>query len=174
MMNRRTTIALSAMALLGVAPLANVALAETASDLAGTSWTLVSLTNEQGGKKTEPFGPNPKGLQVFDGNGRFSIVIVRPDLPKFASNSRDTATADESQKVVHGSIAYFGTYTVNAAEKSFALQVEGATFPNWTGAQQKRTYAISGDVLTISNATPSIGAGVNTITWKRAKQTGSM
>ena len=30
-------------------------------------------------------GPNPKGTMMADANGRFSIMVVRSDLPKFAS-----------------------------------------------------------------------------------------
>ena len=174
-MNRRTTLALGTMAtlFLGLVPLAGHAVAQTAKDLTGT-WTLVSITNDQGGKKSEPFGPNAKGVQVFDSNGHFSIMIIRSDLPKLASNNREMATADESQKVMHGSIAYFGTYKANDADKSIAMQVEGATFANWTGTVQKRTFVISGDQVTITNAAPSVGAGVNTLVWKRVKPAGSM
>jgi hypothetical protein len=38
--------------------------AETAKDLVGT-WTLVSITREQDGKKTDYFGPNPQGQLIF-------------------------------------------------------------------------------------------------------------
>jgi hypothetical protein len=44
---------------LGVLLLAGEVFAQTAKDLAGT-WTLVSVVTEQGGNKTDPFGPNPK------------------------------------------------------------------------------------------------------------------
>jgi len=57
-------------------------------------WTLVSVKYEQDGKTTEPFGPNPKGLFIFDRSGRFVILIFRPDLPKFASNNRDKGTPE--------------------------------------------------------------------------------
>jgi hypothetical protein len=162
-----SVITLSAL-ILAVASPREGARAQTPSGVAGT-WTLVSVTLDKDGNKKDFFGPNPKGVQVFDGNGRFSIAVVRSDLPKFASPNREQATADESQKVVHGSIAYFGTYTVNEADKSLTFQIEGATFPNWTGASQKRLYAVSGDMLTITNPTPSAGGGTATVVWKRAK-----
>jgi hypothetical protein len=95
---------------------------------------------------------------------------MRSDLPKVVSNNRATATPEESQKIVHGSLAYYGTYTVNEAEKSLTMQMEGATFPNWIGTSHKRLYAISGDILTITNPTPSGGGGVLTVVLKRAGQ----
>jgi lipocalin-like protein len=70
----------------------------------------------------------------------------------------------------HGSLAYYGTYTVNEAEKSVTMQMEGATFPNWIGTSPKRLYAISGDTLTVTNPTPSGGGGILTVVLKRAGQ----
>ena len=37
--------------------------------------------------------------------------------------------------MVQGSIAYFGTYSVNEAEKVISVQIEGSTFANITGAR---------------------------------------
>jgi len=42
---------------------------------------------ELDGKKTQRFGPNPKGIAIFEGNGLFAQILLRPDLPRFASNN---------------------------------------------------------------------------------------
>src|SRR5205085_10133451 len=84
--------------------------AQTAKDLVGT-WTLVSNVEERDGKIVDNFGPNPKGILIFHNNGHYSVIVMRSDLPKFGL-SREKATADESLAVVKGSLAYFGTYTV--------------------------------------------------------------
>ena len=42
--------------------------AQTKSDLVGT-WSLVSVTVEQGGQKRDVQGPNPKGLLMLDSAG---------------------------------------------------------------------------------------------------------
>jgi hypothetical protein len=131
------------------------------------AWTIVSIKAGEGDKATEPYGPNPRGSQVYNADGRFAIVVTRGDLPKVASNNRATATADESEKIVHGSIGYFGSYTTNAADNSVTVQIEGATFANWIGTSQKRTYTISGDELILKNPTGSGGAAV-TVVMKRA------
>jgi hypothetical protein len=161
----------AAMSLLAfaVAVPTGAASAQGAKELLG-AWTIVSITVEGDGKKSEPFGPNPGGTQTYDSNGRFASMALRSDLPKIASNNRGTATLEESQKIVHGSMAYYGSYTINEAEKSITMQMEGATFPNWVGTTHKRLFAISGDTLTVTNPTPSGGGGILTVVLKRAGQ----
>ncbi len=80
------------------------------------SWILVSMYNEQDGKKIEPFGPNPRGTWIFTPDGRFLEILMRASLPKFAANNRVKGTAEENQAVVQGSFAAYGSYAV-ASEK---------------------------------------------------------
>jgi len=134
------------------------------------AWTMVSDTVERDGTKVAPFGPSPKGSMILTSDGHFSIVLTRPDVPKFASNSRTGGTADENKAAMEGSIGYFGTYTVSDADKTVNLHVEASTFPNWSGTDQKRIVALSGDEMTVTNPTPSIGPGTATLVWKRAKE----
>lgn len=134
--------------------------------LVGT-WTLTANVNTAAnGAKSDIFGPNPKGQLIFGSNGRFSFISMRPDLPKFGTNNRATGTAEENKAVVQGSIAYFGTYSVNEADKSFTMQVESATFPNWVGTAQTRVFSIAGDDLTYSVTGASTG-GSNELKFKR-------
>ncbi len=106
-----STVALSAY--LGLAVMGAAALAQSAKELVGT-WTLVSVVIDQGGTKIEPFGSSPKGMAVFDGTHQ-SIIIVRSDMPKFASNNRNTGTPDENKVSVQGSLALFGPYSYDEA-----------------------------------------------------------
>jgi hypothetical protein len=141
--------------------------ANTAEQLIG-HWTLVSVKNEQDGKTTEPFGPNPKGLFIFDRSGRYAILIFRSDLPKFSSNNLDNGTPDENKAVVTGSLAHFGTYSVNEKEGSYTLRPEAGTFPNWVGIDQKRSFSVSKDELKITNPGAAKG-GTSTLILKRAR-----
>jgi Lipocalin-like domain len=70
---------------------------------------------------------------------------------------------------VQGSIAYFGTYSVSETDKTFATHIEGATFPDWIGTDQKRSFTISGDELKWTTPTTSLGSGTALDVWKRAK-----
>ena len=136
------------------------------SNLVG-SWTLVSSVVEQGGSRIEPFGPNPKGALIFDANGRYAAMIARPGLPKLASDNRTAATAEEARAIVAGSIAHFGSYATD--EKTITFRIETSTHANWDGAEQKRSYTISGDELKYTVATAAIGGGSATLVWRRAK-----
>ena len=61
----------------------------------------------------------------------------------------------------------FGTYAVGA-DKAITMKVEGSTYPNWTGTEQKRTIInFAGDDLKWSVAA-SIG-GTAEVGWKRLK-----
>ena len=133
------------------------------------SWTMASNVLDQDGKKSEPFGPAAKGTVIFTNNGRYAVIITRADVPKFASSVRTTGTAEENKAAVQGSIAYFGTYTANDADKTVVMHAEGSTFPNWAGTDQKRTIELPGDELKFINQNPSMGPGTVTVTWKRVK-----
>jgi hypothetical protein len=115
-----------------------------------------------------PYGPNPKGTMIVDANGRFSITVLRSDLPKFASNNRMTGTPEENKAIVQGTIAYFGTYTIDESIHVLTVNVEGSTFPNFDGGTQTRILSFSGDEVTYFNPTPSMG-GTAKVTYRRAK-----
>jgi hypothetical protein len=164
-MNRIVTLAIATI-IFGTA-WAGAATAQTAKDFVGT-WTLVSATVEQGGVKSDTFGPNAKGVLVFDAGGRYVITFFATNLPKFASNNRASGTAEENKAIVAGTLAHVGTYTVNEADKSFTFRVGNATFPNWDKTEQKRPFVITGDELKYTTPVASAG-GTATVIWKRAE-----
>jgi Lipocalin-like domain len=95
---KRPVVAALAVFCAGLGLAAGGAAAQTVKDLVG-AWTIVSMTVEGEGKKSEPFGPNPIGTQIYDSSGRFASILMRSDLPKVASNNRATSTPEESQKI---------------------------------------------------------------------------
>src|SRR5215510_6050079 len=116
------------------------------------TWTLVSLTSGEGANQTLPYGPNPKGTMMADANGRFSIMVARSDLP-----NRMSGTPEENKAIVQGSIAYFGTYSIDEATHVLTVNIEGSTFPNFTSGTQTRILSFDGDEVTYFNPTPSMG-----------------
>jgi hypothetical protein len=131
------------------------------------AWTLVSedVTNTDG-SHTAPFGTNPKGIVIFDGNGHYALQLVRPDLPKFASNNRTTGTPEENRAVVQGTLSHFGKYSVSGG--NIVFHIENSSFPNWSGDHQERPFTVSGDELTWRTL-PASGGGKAVLVWKRAK-----
>lgn len=163
----KRTISTMGLLFLGVVLSAGGVLAQTAKDLAGT-WTLVSVLTEQDGNKSDTYGSNPKGRLIVDANGRYVLIAARALLPKVVSNSRTTATPEENKAIVGGSIAHFGTLTVNTADKTITFNIETSTFPNWDGTEQKRAFTVTGDELQYTNPSAS-GGGTTTVIWKRIK-----
>jgi hypothetical protein len=89
-------------------------------------------------------------------NGRYSLILTRAEVPKFAANDRfERYSRGESGggARVH---ARFGSYTVSEADGAFTLKVEGSSFPNEIGCEQKRLVeSLAGDELKFSIPTTS-------------------
>ena len=99
-MNRTTALVTMALTIGLASP--NAAVAQTAKDLVGT-WTNVSNVNiRTDGTRVNVFGPNGTGLAIFDANGRFAIVNVNPDTPKFKANNRAQGTPEENKAAMEG------------------------------------------------------------------------
>jgi hypothetical protein len=143
------------------------AFAQGGQELAG-GWTYVSAVTERDGTKSDIFGPAAKGALVFDTHGRYTITFISSGLPKFAANNRAAGTAEENKAVVTGSLAHFGTYTVDQEGKNFTFHIEASTYPNWTNTEQKRAFSIAADELTYTDPNASAG-GRATVIWKRVK-----
>lgn len=160
----RTHLAMGVL-FLGVILSANVVCAQAAKQLVGT-WRLVSATTERGDKTTPTYGLNPKGILAVDANGRYAIVAMRADLPKVASGNRTATTSGESQALVGGSIAHFGSFSVNKTGTVLVFKIENSTFPNWDGTEQKWPFSISREELRFVVPDAS-GGGIALTTWRR-------
>lgn len=121
------------------------------------TWIHVSTTvTAPDGKKTDRPG---QGVVIYAPDGYFAFVNVADDLPKLAANNRDKATAEEAKAILAGSIAYYGTYTVDEGTKTIIPKVEGATFPNMVGTDQSRIVT-SITVAEMRFTNPKAPAGV--------------
>jgi lipocalin-like protein len=93
---------------------------------------------------------------------------MRSDRPKYAINNFAEGTAEENKATALGTITYFGTYLISEADSTIAIRVDGSSFPNWNGTDQKRIFAIAGDELKLTSPAAS-GAGTAEVVWTRAK-----
>jgi hypothetical protein len=159
---RRSVLSIAIVTALGLILTGSHLAAQSAKQLVGT-WALVSAS---------AFGSSPMGSLMFDRDGRFSAIFLRADLPKYASNSRLQGTPDDYKTTVNGSVAVFGTYTLSGNELN--LHIEGSTFPNWAGTDQKRyDVTVSTTELKYTQRTPSAGGPPVVVTWKRASPLGA-
>jgi hypothetical protein len=112
--------------------------------LVGTWDFVIAEITAANGTKTLPFGDKPKGQVIFTADGRFSQVHVSGGLPRIASNNRLAGTDADNRAIVHGTLAFFGTYSVDEAKKTLTFNITASTYPNAEGTSQTRTI----DLLT--------------------------
>jgi hypothetical protein len=171
-MSRLNNISLSALAVLGLALLPGSAISQQKSlkdQLVGT-WTLVSASQTtKDGVKSDRWGPNPKGRATFDADGRYSFMIFRSDVRKFASNNLNDVTPEESKAAIQGMNANFGTWSIDEATKTLTTNVEAASSTNLNGGTQKRIISsFKQEELKYTNPASMIGT-VDDVVWKRMK-----
>ncbi|NTX39595.1 lipocalin-like domain-containing protein [Myxococcus sp. CA033] len=136
------------------------------------SWTLVLVDNVlPDGKRVQLYGAEPQGLLMFDGQGRYSIQILRAGRARFASSDKSQGTPEENQATVRGTNSHFGRYSVNEVERTVTFHIDHASFPNWEGTQQRRTFTLTGDELKYIVPAPTTGGtgAVGEVKWRRAR-----
>jgi hypothetical protein len=107
--------------------------------LVGTWSFVIAEIATADGKKQLPFGDKPKGMLIFTADGHFSQVHVAGDLPRIASGNRLAGTPEDNKAIVAGTLALFGSYTVDEDKRTLTFQIEASTFPNLEGVSQTRT-----------------------------------
>lgn len=160
-------------------------------ELVGT-WTLLSATlvKVRGGEvtRTPYYGENPKGRLMFDEYGNYMLMVLRSNLTikeaRFKADDREKGTDEENRRVVHESIANYGTYWVMGDKilledmpvlrGKLVLDIEAATYPNWVvdplGNRQKpqeRPATITWYRLKYEVPRASAGEGTAEFIWKK-------
>lgn len=116
--------------------------AHGASPLAG-SWTLVAAdVQHPDGSRTSDYGARPKGLLLIDSRGHYSLQIFKAERPTFRAGDKAKGTPDEYRAAVMGSSTHYGTLRVEPGRGVLVFHIEGASFPNWEGQEQRRQYEL--------------------------------
>jgi hypothetical protein len=122
-----------------------------------------------GRSKLQLFGPNPKGILVFDASGQTVQIIVNPGVPKFKINNRLKGTPEENTAAVHGTTATFGTFTVDESSKTITVRNAGGMFPGLAGTDTKRIVtSVTAGELKFTNPATAAGMRADNV-WRRAK-----
>jgi hypothetical protein len=122
------------------------------------------------GTEFQKYGTDPRGFHIFERNGRFFAMMARPDLPKIAASDPQKATPEEARAIMAGSIAYYGTYTVNEPERMVTLRMDASTFPNQLGRElPRRIVSVTANEMVYSNPDATTGGGHIQLSWKRAQ-----
>jgi hypothetical protein len=175
---KRHVLSVCAIAAMGLAALPGPSIAQQKStkDMLVGAWTLFLIDGvKSDGTHVPQFGPNPDGMLMFSPTGRYSVQFERANLPKIKANDREKATPEESKAITAGTLAHFGSYAVNDADKTFTMHIDGSSFPNWNGTKQVRKItALTDDVLTYNVANPSAGGAAGDVAqielvWRKVK-----
>ena len=121
-------------------------------------WELVSYLQfpEAGGEHNM----NYVGYLSYDAQGNMAGFGMPQDLPERAAQS--------NERIMAG-FAYWGTVSVNQAEKIVTHHVQGSPMvPQWVGGDNVRYFEFVDDLLKLSLKN-SAGRVTGTLTWKRLR-----
>jgi hypothetical protein len=114
------------------------------------AWKLISYQfRGESGQVHQPFGADASGVIMYDASGMMSVQIIRNDRMGFASGDMFDATLEELKSVYEGINSYFGTFSVDEAEKTVTHHVIAASLPSRHASDQVRHYEFSGNRLTL-------------------------
>ena len=152
-----------------VLSLAGTAATAAEPSLAGT-WTLTAADRlKPDGARARDYGEHPKGRLIIDAQGRYSLQIFDGDRPRVASGDKRTATPEENASAVLGSSTHYGTVAIDAAAHVLVFRIEGASFANWEGTEQRRKYVLTADTLSYQVPTPRPDGSVPISEWRRER-----
>jgi Lipocalin-like domain len=137
--------------------------------LIGT-WQLVSVDNiYPDSSRLQPYGLNPQGLLIFDNKGNYALQILKAVRPKIVSGDKNKCTPEENAILVQGSNAHFGKYDIDENAKNITFKIEHASFPNWEGTIQKRSYVYTNNQIqyTVTNTTQGGQSVIAEVVWRR-------
>jgi Lipocalin-like domain len=138
-------------------------------NMVGT-WALVSVTNiYPDGNKVYPYSDNPQGMLMVDKAGHYAIQILKAKRPKVASGDKNVCTPEENAALVQGSNSHFGQYSMDEKNKTITFSIEHASFPNWEGTQQKRSYTFVNNTLTyvVTHTTQGGQPVISEVAWRK-------
>ena len=89
-------------------------------------WRLISFEIQKGaGEVIYPFGENVQGSIINTESGHFSVQVLRPGRPQFASGDQMKETIEEIEAKYKGFISYYGIYEFDSENGSLNCQVIG-------------------------------------------------
>jgi hypothetical protein len=132
--------------------------ADIADRLAGT-WTLVS-------NSTHPGGPAMRGIKVVHADGRFALIMARPDSELAVASA--APIEGESAALPTGGIveAAHGIYSLDPAAGVITFHVEASSFPNWEGMERRRDFRLQDGRWAYSSPLPD-WSGTRELVWER-------
>ncbi len=140
--------------------------------LIGT-WRLVSWRNEASdGSITYPMGADAVGLILYTADGHISAHLGKADRPPFADSDLAGGSPAEDGAAMKSYVSYAGTYEFRGDQVIHHVKI--ASFPNWTGTDQRRQCRFAGDTVLLSGD-PFLFEGQEIVAhalWERVQKSG--
>jgi predicted ester cyclase/ketosteroid isomerase-like protein len=134
----------------------------TPAGIVGT-WRLVRFEDVEDGKIVRRFGEKPNGLFVYTADGHVSIQIANPANPACITQGKKTlpgrkddialpaCTPEQLEALLDGTVAYWGTYSVDMAKGVVTHHVVSDVANGYAGTAQPRPFVLNGDRLEIGD-----------------------
>jgi hypothetical protein len=138
------------------------------------AWQIVSVETirQATGEIIYPWmGRRPTGMIVYLPNGYMAVQLMRDPPAKFASETYEGATLEETKDAFLAYYAYYGKYSIDEEKAMVTHHVEGSLYPEEHGITYRRFFKFDGDRLTLLTA-PFMEGGeerVNRLVWERMK-----
>lgn len=116
------------------------------------SWSFVSSVNTRGdGTLVDRWGPNTKGILMFDGKGNFSQIIIGSESRMFGAKTYSA----------------FGSYTYDAEGGNITMTFTGCSIARSIGSiQERKVVLLTDDELKYINPMTASGT-IAEVVWKR-------
>ena len=121
--------------------------AQSIKDQIVGTWAMDSNVEEYADGKKISWDPGAKGMLMLDSSGHFTQVLAE-------IGNRKKVEGNPALNPVGKMIAYFGTYTVNEADKTVTYKIIGASFPSWDGIEQTRVVSVDATKLVSKPSAP--------------------
>jgi len=131
-------------------------------------WKLVGEETRDAKGQVVPPGPNARsgsriGFITYDPAGYMGVTLAWPGQSPFAGRQ---PTPQEALAAMGTYNSYWGSFAVNEARNIVTHQTFGALSPGFSGTNQERGFAFSGNRLTLRPPTSANG-DQRTLTWER-------
>jgi hypothetical protein len=142
--------------------------APAASQFVGT-WRLISRVRMHDGKpiKDVEWDRHSIGYIMYDDSGHMAVQIMATDRTGNMDCSKVPDADPNNPSSCDGYVAYFGTYTIDATNRTVTHHVEGTVFARDVGKHQVRHYEFSGSVLQLSVLPTQPGEDTYVLRWER-------
>jgi hypothetical protein len=114
----------------------------------------VSLYDENDGDEVDVFGPTPQGRLTFDKAGFFSFLLLTstPLISPRANRSTAPMTHDT---VGPGTLAYYGTYTVDETQ-AIRFHIAHGLTDGWKNAVREGAFDLAADGMSLVSSFGSL------------------